>query len=195
MSSFTQVYSSPRAEVSQFPCCLLESPVLPFCLWGEFYLHESCPHISTPSTEKRVTTTHEPLIPFSSAISAICDVSQITELSVPRVLLLHSPFPNLLLSPFPVICTNSTACPGSSKLLLRSNIHRCILHPLPKLVQQLIKLPFYLKSQIPEFGGGLLQYRSFCINIWFYCNLFTAWISGLSSISSAALSHVTLVFS
>lgn len=90
LSNLAQVYSSPPAEVSQLPCCPLESPVLPFCLWGEFYLHESCPHISTPSTKQRMATTHKPLIASSSAIP-LCTPCPTVALSFSKPVAL--PFP------------------------------------------------------------------------------------------------------
>lgn len=65
-------------------------------------------------------------------------------------LFLPSAFQNLLLPPFPAI---STASPDSSSLLLRPNIHRCFLHPPPKLVQKLRELLVALKIQKSLYAG------------------------------------------
>lgn len=133
---------SPRStpfptKVPQLPSCPLWNPVLPFHQAGEIYLHEFFPHVSRSS--------YPPDLPLHCASP---------------VLFSPSPFQNLLLPPFTAVSTTQHYLSGlgSSRLLLRANIHRCFLCLLPKFVQKLSELPVTFKIQNP-----LMQKRATAI--------------------------------
>lgn len=147
LSNFTQVYPSPPVRSPSCPPVPCETQ---FCLsvGEESFTFVNFAPVSLPwelgmGWQPHTSSSYPPALP-----------SHCAPLSYFRPLLSKTCCSPLSLPSPP----HSTASLGSSRLILKANIHRCFLHPLPKLVQKLRELLVAFKIPNP-----LMQERAIAI--------------------------------